>query len=75
MLFNMTGSAGMLVLFGIAVLEIVVMCVTHTRSLIHDLIACTVAVDFTSQLIFDTPEAQLEYKKRIHAEDVAKRPY
>ena len=75
MLFNMTGSAGMLVLFGIAVLEIVVMCVTHTRSLIHDLIACTVAVDFTSQLIFDTPEAQLEYKKRIHSQQVSEKTY
>lgn len=74
-LFNMTGIEGTIVLFGIVVLEIVVMCVTKTRSLVHDLIACTVAVDYASQMIFDTPEAQLEYKKRIHAQQVSEKTY
>lgn len=75
LLFNMTGIEGIIVLFGIAVLEIIIMCVTKTRSLVHDLIACTVAVDYSSQLIFDTPEAQLEYKKRIHAQQVSEKKY
>ncbi len=75
LLFNMTGAAGLLVLFGIAVLEIIIMCVTKTRSLVHDLIACTVAVDYASQLIFDTPEDLLEYKKRIHAQQANERTY
>ena len=71
----MTGAAGLLVLFGIAVLEIIIMCVTKSRSLVHDLIACTVAVDYASQLIFDTPEDLLEYKKRIHAQQANERTY
>ena len=75
LLFNMTGAAGLLGLFGIAVLEIIIMCVTKTRSLVHDLIACTVAVDYASQLIFDTPEDLLEYKKRIHAQQANERTY
>ena len=35
-----------------------------------DKMAHTVAVDMASQMIFDSPEALLEYKKRIHAESV-----
>lgn len=75
LLFNMTGTAGLIVLFAILVLEVIVMCVTKTRSLVHDLIACTVAVDYASQLIFDTPEDLLEYKKRIHAQQASERTY
>lgn len=75
LLFNMTGTVGLIGLLGIVVLEIIVMSVTKTRSLVHDLIACTVAVDYASQLIFDTPEAQLEYKKRLHAQQVNEKPY
>jgi uncharacterized RDD family membrane protein YckC len=74
-LFNMTGIEGTIVLFGIVVLQIIVMCVTGTRSLVHDLIACTVAVDHASQRIFDSPEEQLEYKKRIHAQQASEKPY
>ena len=40
---------------------------------LHDLLAQTVAVDMASQLIFDSPEDLLEYKKRLHAEDAEKR--
>ena len=35
---------------------------------IHELISATVSVDISSQLIFDTPQALLEYKKSLHAQ-------
>lgn len=66
---------GAAVLIAIVVLEIVVMCMTGTRSTIHDLISDTVVVDMTSQLVFDSEEAMLEYKKKIHAEEVSKAEY
>ena len=55
--------------------QVVVMLVTRDKTGLHDLMACTVAVDLGSQMIFDTPEAQLEYHKRIHEEIAAKADY
>lgn len=66
---------GAAVLLAIVILEIVVMCTTGTRSTIHDLISDTAVVDITSQLVFESEEAMLEYKKKIHAEEVAKAEY
>lgn len=65
----------LLVLVALAVLEIVVICVTKTNSPIHDLLAGTVAVDMASQKIFDTPEDLLEYKKKLQAEIAADSKY
>ena len=43
---------------------------THARTPLHDMLAGTVAVDFASQMIFDSPEELLEYKKKLHAESL-----
>ena len=40
---------------------------------IHDKLAGTVTVDLASQMIFDSPEALLEYKKRLHAESTERK--
>lgn len=73
--YGTLGIVGTLVLIGLLILQIVVMCATHTHSLIHDLLAGTVCVDAQSQMIFDSREALLEYKQRIHAEKVLNAPY
>ena len=43
---------------------------TKNNCMIHDLLANTVAVDMATQMIFETPEAMLDYKKRLHEEAV-----
>ena len=48
---------------------------TRKRLVIHDALACTVAVDVASQLIFPDREAMIAYKEKMHAEKVAKQPY
>ena len=50
--------------------NIILLIATKTNSMIHDLLAKTVAVDFASQKIFDGPEDLIEYKTRIHREMV-----
>ena len=67
---GLMGVVGTIVIFGLLVLQLVLLIATKARTPIHDLLAHTVCVDFASQMIFDTPEALLEYKKRIHAEQV-----
>ena len=73
--FGSVGLEGTLVLILILLLQLGLLIFNRTRSVIHDLIACTVAVDFASQMIFDTPEALLEYQKRIHAEEAERSDY
>ena len=41
----------------------------------NDILANTIAVDYASQRIFDSTEDLIEYKKKIHAEEAAKREY
>ena len=43
---------------------------TPNRTALHDLIADTVAVDFQQQMIFESEEAMVEYKARMHREAV-----
>ena len=73
--FGSAGIVGLAVLLLIGVLELVMLCITKTRSCIHDLLAYTVAVDMQSQMIFESPEALLEYKKKLHADVVADSDY
>jgi len=48
----------------------IVLCVTsRTNSFIHDYLAATVAVDFQSQMIFDSVEAKNAYVLRIHSDE------
>lgn len=74
-LFGVLGIVGVVTLALLAILEIVVIIVTKTNSSIHDLLSDTVVVDMASQRIFNTEEEMLEYKKQLHAEEVANSTY
>ena len=65
------GLTGPIVLGLIVIVNAAVMIFTQTNSLLHDLMANTVVIDFPSQMIFDTPEELIAYKERIHAEKAA----
>lgn len=71
-LFNMIGLTGTIVLGLIVLVEIAVIIATETNSLIHDLLAKTVVVDYMSQRIFNDERELIEYKERCHAERVAR---
>ena len=55
----------------LAIAEVGLLIFTQARTPLHDMLAGTVTVDYASQMIFDSPEELLEYKKRLHAEMVA----
>ncbi len=73
--FNVIGAMGPLVILLVFLSNIVMMIATKTNSGIHDMLASTVVVDLSSQMIFDSPEAVLEYKQKVHAEAVEKATY
>ncbi len=66
--WNMIGILGTVALFALLILQIVLLISSEERPVLHDKLAHTVAVDFASQMIFDTPEQKEEYKKRILAD-------
>jgi uncharacterized RDD family membrane protein YckC len=74
-LFNSIGIVGLVVLGGILLVQLISLIATKTNSLIHDMLAGTVAVDISSQMIFRTTEDLIAYKKKIHAEQVARSNY
>ena len=69
------GIIAPIILALIAIVEMCVMFFTQTNSLIHDLLADTVVVDYMSQMIFDTKEAMIAYKEKLAAEQALKEPY
>ncbi len=73
--FNTVGLEGTLLLAALVIAQIVLMFVTAHRSVIHDLLAGTVAVDMASQMIFETNEDMIEYKKKRHEESVRNSVY
>lgn len=72
--FGSLGATGTMILFAMLALQAGLM-FTKRRTAIHDLLAHTVAVDMASQMIFDTTEEMIEYKKRVSAEKAANQTY
>ena len=73
--YNMVGAMGPIIIALVLLSNIIMMIVTKTNSGIHDMLASTVVVDLASQMIFDSPEAVLEYKQKVHAEAAEKSSY
>ena len=63
--FGTMGILGLVLILSILIAQIVSVASSRTRSMIHDRLAHTVTVDLASQKIFETPEALLEYRKKI----------
>ncbi len=74
-LLGKAGIMGVVIILLVLVGNLAMMIATRTNSAIHDQLAHTVTVDMSSQLIFDSPEALLEYKQKIHAEAVERSEY
>lgn len=73
--FGFMGIEGTFVIIGLLIIELIMAASTKAHTLLHDKLSCTVTVDMVSQMIFDTPEELLEYKKRIHAEQAENKEY
>lgn len=70
LLFNIMDIFGVLCLFGLLLIQAGLLVFTRARTPIHDVLAHTVTVDMASQMIFDSPEELIAYKKRIHEDEV-----
>ena len=73
--FGILGLEGLLVVAVVLLLQLIIPFATHNKTAIHDILACTVAVDLNSQMIFDSTEEQQEYHKQLFEEDTAQADY
>ena len=65
----------LLIAAALIIVQLIVMIFSRENALLHDKMAWTVAVDLASQMIFDSREQLLEYKKKAHAEKAASSTY
>ena len=70
--FGVVGIEGTLVILALAAVQLVLPAVTKHRAVIHDLLAQSVTVDLSSQMIFENAEARMEYLKTRAAEEAAR---
>lgn len=73
--FGSIGLMGTIMLLLILAAQIVLMLITDTNAMIHDLLAGTVCVSMNSQMIFDSREEMIAYKEKRHAEMAARAEY
>lgn len=69
------GLFGTLFLGGLLLAQVIAVIVTRTNSVIHDLVAGTVVVDISSQMIFNSTEELIEFKKKVAAEQAMRQTY
>lgn len=69
------GFAGTAVILLILALELGLLIMNKNRPMIHDAFATTVCVDMASQMIFNSADEMVEYKKRVHAEEADRAKY
>lgn len=75
MLWGTIGVLGPGVIGAIGLVQLILIFTSEARCPIHDRLANTVTVDMHSQLIFDSEEALIEFKKLRHAEAASKKVY
>jgi len=73
--WGIMGMGGTLILFALLLAQIIILIANRRNAAIHDLMAGTAVVDYSSQMIFDDREALLAYQKKIHAERAARQEY
>ena len=68
---NIMGIVGTAVILALLIVQMVLLATDKARTPLHDKLAHTVTVDYASQMIFDSPEALIAYKQKLHADKVA----
>lgn len=71
-IFSSANIFMLILLVGIILLNIIVFLFTSNKCLLHDVFAYTVVVDKSLQVIFESEEELIQYKKEVHANKVQK---
>ena len=75
LMMNSLSGFLLILVAGLVLAQIICLVATKTNSMLHDLIAGTVVVDYNSQQIFRSTEELIAYQKKIAAERAARQTY
>lgn len=75
MFWGTIGILGPAVLCILVIGQMICMGVSKYNAALHDMLAGTVVVDLSSQKVFESQEALIEYTKQVHAERAARQDY
>ena len=75
MLMAPIGMIGPAIILGILAVNIGLLISSRNRACIHDLMAVTVVIDHSSQMIFETADDLLEHKKQLAADEAQRQDY
>ncbi len=70
-----TGLMGPIFVFGLLIVQILLVFFSKTNSMLHDKISDCVVVDLSSQMIFDDEKAMIDYKTKAAAENAQRSTY
>ncbi len=74
-MFNIAPFLGLVLILGVLVAQLTLLIVNKNRCLIHDLLASAVPVDLSTQMVFESERALVEYKERIAQEKASNAKY
>ena len=63
------------IIFGILAINIGLLISSRNRACIHDLMAVTVVIDYSSQMIFETADDLIDHKKKYAADEAQRQDY
>ena len=73
--YNAIGIIGPTIMLVLLVIQLCLLFGSKNRTAIHDFLSHTVAVDLSCQLVFDSEEELLAFKKKQHAEEAERTEY
>lgn len=75
LIFGTVGVVGTAIAGAVVLIQIILMIATPNNCTIHDILADTVVVDFSSQMIFNSPEDRTAYMEKYAAEQSSRDRY
>ena len=73
--YGAIGLVGPTIILVLLVVQLCMVFANKNRTAIHDFLSHTVVVDLSCQLVFDSEEELLDFKKRQHAEEAERKEY
>ena len=73
--YQQLGILAIILVAALAILQLVLLFATKTRAFIHDVLASTVVVDMSSQMIFQSTDELIAYKEELAKQQAEKKDY
>ena len=74
-LYGKMGLLALIIIAAVLILQLVLVIATKNNCFVHDILANTVVVDMSSQMIFDSTQELISYKEEVSKQQAEKKEY